>query len=124
MSTTAVSERPDFLTIIGRKKLGLDAPWTVYRWELIEEGTWLLHLAEQGEFTKGPRKGKAKWGKENRRATATLVDLRAAEAEFEATGKCHQCGGSGAEWAGWHHITGTRYKECHRCSGTGKPPMA
>lgn len=42
----------------------------------------------------------------------------------QKTGKCRQCAtdNPGQEFVGWNHITGTKYKTCTRCGGTGTKP--
>ncbi len=42
----------------------------------------------------------------------------------QKTGRCSQCSAKnpGQEWVGWNHITGTQFKVCSRCNGTGSSP--
>jgi len=73
-----------------------------------------------GVISRGPRKGMPKWGDD--RQTLWITDAQVEETKRlyeEKTGKCANCSGNSVEYAGWHHITGSRYRTCPKCSGTG-----
>ena len=78
-----------------------------------------------GKFTRGPRKGHAKWAPGCR--VTVDVDKGADKTEmlaFEAeSGLCGVCV-DGVETAGWDHIKGSLTRPCKRCGASGKAPSS
>ncbi len=76
-----------------------------------------------GVAKSGKRKGEPIWPprKECQKLWIRIGDrdetMRLWEVE---TGKCSPCSGIGTEWAGWSATEGSRFRECRKCSGTGK----
>ena len=104
-TATAKTKRPDILTMIAHKKLNLSAPWSCCGWNVIDPDGLLIRTAVERTITKGKRKGRAIWEGEVRETFATQAEIGAMELKWEQeSAKCHQCGGDGQEWAGWHHI--------------------
>ena len=78
-------------------------------------------------FASGKRKGEINWAKATSKAEMVItfrdLDERMARWERE-TGNCKTCGGDGQELAGWSAAEGSRTRECRRCKGSGKAPIA
>jgi len=73
-----------------------------------------------GVISHGRRKGQPKYSADRKSVVVTIAEEQAEHARFEAeTGKCGDCKGEGKVLAGWHHVTGTSYRECVACHGSG-----
>lgn len=73
-----------------------------------------------GVVTKGPRKGRKRYSKDERSVVVTPAEELEQYCAFEAsTGQCGNCKGSGKVFSRWHHIEGVTYRECGRCQGSG-----
>lgn len=110
------------MNTIAAKKAGIEG-WEPYRWEKIARDAIAVTGGIPRLLTRGPRKGKKTW---DGKGTTEVVTYAEMEMEFkryeEETGKCGDCLGEGREFAGWHHIEGTKYRPCRRCNETGKAP--
>lgn len=121
------TERPDILSILGRKKLNLSDEWSRYAWKRYDPDRLRLTLGITRFISKGKNKGRKTWdGKIE--VFVTDAEIEATELEWEnETGKCHNCGGDGSEWAGSSYETGFpvhSYRKCERCEGSGIAPKA
>lgn len=101
--------------------------WQPYVWEKIEGGDLVTGCVPDGAYTRGPRKGRPRFGKPipgTRKVVAvTKMELDTRAAQYEATeGKCWRCKGEGSEFAGWSVTDGVRQRTCQRCNGSGVPP--
>lgn len=110
-------------------KVGIDG-WEAYQWEAADAGGSVLRgCVPSGIYTRGPRKGQPKFrpptpGTE-RMVVVIRDELNTAAARYEnATVKCWDCKGEGKEIASISIRTGTTYRTCQRCKGTGSPPDA
>ena len=111
---------PDTLSMIARRKLQLPDTYTHYRWTRVDPDGLLVRMKEEYIKTAGKNKGKPGWRGEERTCFVTYAEEKAECAAWEKeTGKCSNCGGDGQEWAGWTAASGTIYKQCRRCVGSG-----
>ena len=130
-----MSTRPNHLENHARELLHQPPEWRIHRWQRLPEDAHyggFTHTAVTGAvcnavFLRGPRKGPTNWSKRDpdtdRGVIISDVEHNAWLLAWEKqTGKCHECGGTGQEWAGWNHETGDRYRDCRRCKATGKAP--
>lgn len=103
--------RPRHHETVARRKLDiLDLPEAkLCSWDASVRGVVLY------EFEHGGRR---------LRAFVSDEEHEAELLRFEATGKCHECGGDGQEWRGWNNKTGHRWETCRRCGGSGRPKEA
>jgi hypothetical protein len=124
---------PNFVEEIARQRLGQPPEWRVCVWERVGRMNHYDGCVVAGGvpriLTRGKRKGQQSWSHLKRRDLLKVAvspeDEARAHADYEAaTGACHECGGSGAEWAGWSSDAGNRYRICSRCLGTGNAPTA
>lgn len=131
MSETLQSahERPEPIREqIGRRKLGNPAGFRFYSWEAIGSGrpedrdVLMTGCVVTRHYSKGKNKGRPVYDGPPLKVVVTEAEEAAERARIEAEGRCGECQGEGTVFGGWHHITGTEYRECRRCRGTGKPP--
>lgn len=121
----AKTERPPILTTIARRKLNIGEPWTCCGWKRIEPDGLIIRIAQEHTLKTGKRKGKKAWRGDVLEVITTDAEMEQEELSWELqTGKCHQCGGDGKEFAGMSVAEGVRYRECHRCGGSGKAPTS
>ena len=109
-----------------RKKLSLPPEWQAWKWEAIgfpHTKDVLVYLGVPRLLKSGKHKGLRTWrdSKETRKCVITEADEQEAYADYERSGKCFACFGTGEAWGGWNHLTGNRYIPCRRCGATGKP---
>lgn len=113
-------EKPEWWNIIARRKLGVSDAWRW--WEIRRIGMTndaLLIGAVPAGFTKA---GRPKWPSRANSQEVVITDAEMTaekEAWERATGKCHNCYGTGQESAGWSLAEGPRYRDCPRCGTTG-----
>ena len=107
---------------IGRRKLNAPSHFEWFRWEVIgPDAVKLTGCVSSGPYMKGPRKGRPKYDGQRQEVVITDGEVAAEVARYEAeTGLCGKCMGDGRAFASWDHITGTKWKDCHACIGTGK----
>ena len=118
--TQARTRPPDTLTMIARRKLNLPDTYTNCGWTRVDPDGLLVRMKEEYIKTAGKNKGKRGWRGEERTCFVTYAEEKHERASWEKeTGKCSNCGGDGQELAGWSAATGTRYKQCRRCNGSG-----
>lgn len=71
-------------------------------------------------YSRGPNKGRRKYGGPRSACHKVLVteaDVQAEKNDFEAeTGRCHNCFGNGLVVSAWSKVTGTGYKPCSVCA--------
>jgi hypothetical protein len=113
-----------------REFMGLPKEWTAYGWECYptagrKETTAYLVTGAcfQGKTTEGKPDIRIA---EVEGTVATVALPKAVHKRWLAdretrTGKCSGCDGSGREVALWSSSTGTTYRPCSDCGGTGKP---
>lgn len=112
---------PTHRETVGLKKLGSPAGFVWYRWEAIGADVILTGCVSSGVITKGARKGRPKYDGPKQQVVVTVMEEDAELARYEAeTGECGHCMGDGKEFASWHHINGTTWRECRSCHGSGK----
>lgn len=110
---------------LAAKKTGIEG-WQAYRWSAVEGGDIVRGCVPCGVYSRGPRKGLPKWrpatpGTE-REVVVVRSELDAAAETYEREEcKCWHCKGEGKTVSRVSVIDGTSYRECCRCSGTGKP---
>lgn len=116
----------DFFEVIARRKLNAPPEWKWCRLEWIEPDAMLVTGGVPRIYVRGPRKGQPKWGGVTReQCVVTEAERRAEWASYEAsTGLCYNCCGEARTLYRWSKDSGTEYRECRRCTGTGKAPAA
>jgi hypothetical protein len=120
-------DRPDFMSMAGRKKLRLDDSWRWVQAEVIK-GTpdFMLRMGQEvGEITRGKNKGRKKYTpeKERRQVVVNRELIDAEQNAWEAEHKvCSDCGGTKRELCGFGR-DGDRFRACSRCKATGVPPQ-
>lgn len=73
-----------------------------------------------GTISKGPRKGRKRYSREERQVVVTPAEELAEYVRFESeTGRCGNCKGDGQVFARWHHLEGVSYRQCEKCAGLG-----
>lgn len=104
---------------IANRKLGDVTGFEWYAWRCIgPDAVQFTGAVVVGTITRGPRKGRPKYGKDVRSVVVTTSEEATEYLHYEAeTGKCGDCKGSGRVIAGWHHIDGTSYRKCPKCHG-------
>lgn len=107
--------------VVANRKLGDVPGFQWYRFECVGDDAIVFTGAiVVGTVTKGPRKGRPKYAKETRSVVVTDAEEHAEYRRFESeTGKCGTCLGKGRVCCGWHHIEGTKYRDCSKCHGSG-----
>ena len=115
---------PDIHTLAARRVHGLPDDWLPRIYSALDRGLGfeLRGSVPIGTYSRGPRKGRPKWPRlaELQRVVITADEVRQARIWWEnETGLCSYCGGSGhqVESIG---ISGTTYRQCISCDGTGK----
>lgn len=127
--------RVDFFNLYAVQKASMPEGWRWFSSELLNyqaprsQQSFLLCGAVVPNIEKGKHAGQPKWkGRDKNKDRSFAVSIPALEAFYEeweaAEGRCHACFGSGQAWAGWAKNTGTIYRTCKRCAGTGVPPTA
>lgn len=112
--------------VLGLRKLGNPEGFQFFSWEFLEPDTVLMEGCVVTRYaTKGKRKGLPIYDGPRRKVAVTLSEEKAEKARHEAeTGNCGECWGDGKELAGWDHITGTEWRDCRKCAGSGKAQTA
>ena len=113
-----------------RKQNGLPDDFHFYHWECFPHGRQItLYIELTGcrcpLKTRGEWKGRPNFKKRERgsdqKFTVLTSEIEQIESDYEQeTGKCRQCEGVGKTVASFG-ISGTTYRECSRCKGTGVP---
>jgi hypothetical protein len=115
----------DHRATVANRKIGVIPNFLWHSWECLDtaDGSVLMTgCVSSGLVTKGPRKGRPRYDGEPKRVVVTDGELLTEKARYECEeGKCSECGGDGQEFAGWNHITGTRWRECTRCGAPDNP---
>ena len=124
LATTSLSRReqieamhramPDFWNLAVQQKLGLPAEWQWFDLRVIGPDVLVRGAVPVG-YT---RDGRPKWPKvrDSQQCVVTTAERNAArDAWTRRTGLCWNCGGSGEEFASWHHVTGKQFRPCRRC---------
>jgi hypothetical protein len=109
------------INTLAMRKAGTEG-WEPFRYEVIGKDGFLITGGIPRILTRGPNKGKKTW---DRKAATKIVitdsELDAEKVRYVAeTGNCPKCYGKGEVSAGWHVETGTKYRPCDECGGTGK----
>jgi hypothetical protein len=105
-----------------REKLGEHETWRVFRWHS-EWAVYTLTGKRVRCFTRGPRKGAPNW---KTPGESRSVHITRAEHDdwckrwSQRTGLCARCSGTGNVLRRWSRQTGTEYRPCPDCNGTGK----
>jgi len=110
------------MEIFARRLLGMPDTWEVFRFQTEGHGVPKDWYEFEGCIPIG--KGKLKYRKGTDRAHVMFsreqIDAFIPQWEQE-TDKCSDCLGAGQTVAGWSRETGTRYRPCDKCRGTGRP---
>lgn len=116
--------------IHAREKANMPDEWRAYYWECLPHGKPSEYYQFTGAVVPihvgGPLNGLPNWTRKDA-ATWRTVEFTAEEhkafcADWEKrTGKCNECMGKGETIAS-SGVSGTKYRECHRCKGSGRPP--
>ena len=123
-------DRQNFFPYIvaARRKLGVGEQWEWRSLEAVDK-TGQCNMRDTivtggVPHTSGPEAKRWK-GVPVSRVLVTDADVQAAIDAFEEeTGKCAECSGYGTRACGWSAESGTRYRPCEKCGGTGKPLRA
>lgn len=114
---------------VGRRRLGnLPMTWSAYEFRMMGDGKdrthCMMHFAPHRLKKSGKHKGQKTWDvKQRRQVLVSTSEKEAEERRFEAEDdRCYVCYGDGQEFGSWSVENGTRYRQCKRCGGTGKPP--
>ena len=115
---------PDIYAIAARHVHGLPNDWRPQIYSALDRclGYELRGSVPIGTYSRGPRKGRPKWPRlaQLQRVVITMDEVRQARIRWEnETGLCSHCGGSGQQVKSIG-ISGTTYRECIACDGTGK----
>ena len=116
--------------IAARRVHGLPDEWEPRIYKVLGDcrqtlGYSLTGAVPVGAISRGPRKGRPKWPPRWSwwEVIITPADLAAATAEWvAATGLCPRCGGEGRTVRSVSITSGTEYRTCQACGGTGKAP--
>lgn len=121
-----IARPPNFLNRVARRKLGVSDAWELFAWERIGDTDDLLVTGGIPRLLKsGLRKGRKTWDGKGQTVAVTRSEVKAEFLTYEAeSGNCHNCGGSGQEWATWSAASGNEYQQCRVCDGTGKAGAA
>lgn len=129
---TAPAEKPHrdcHYEAVGRRRLGnLPMTWSAYEFRMMGDGKdrthCMMHFAPHRLKKSGKYKGRKTWDvKQRRQVLVSVEEKEAEERRYEAEdGKCYVCFGDGQDFASWSVEGGTRFRQCKRCNGTGKPP--
>jgi hypothetical protein len=115
-----------------REILGVGPEWQVSSWKCLDglkntPGAPGNRIRITGSIAPALPDGRVAWEYEEKgtrkSVTFTNAEHDAWILEWETkTENCSQCSTlhPGQEWMGWDHITGTKYRPCPRCNGTGK----
>jgi hypothetical protein len=112
--------RGDFLKT-GEYTMGLRIPHAenAAKRKIIEEGI-PLKLKEWEVLDSGEVLFTFQCGQDTKKSVVTRSEeVQEFERYEKTTGKCGLCGGDGLEWYGWSSADGNRFRECHKCNGTG-----
>lgn len=117
-----------------RERLNLPA-WQVATWELLGDvngpHTSQVNKMTGGVYplvTKGKRMGEPAWRRPEPGTKQTLYITPLEHSAWllaweKRTGSCSKCfKHPGQEFESWNHLTGTHYRTCTRCQGTGQAP--
>lgn len=117
-----------------RERAGMPPEWSWYHLETFPHSRgsepplcFIVKGAVAPLKQRGPGAGKLRNWKKRDPATDTTVYIKPEEhlawlAAYEArTGNCFNCQGTKQEAAGWNIATGTTWRSCSRCKGSGKP---
>jgi hypothetical protein len=108
---------------IARRKVNGPPLW---RWCIARAhkgGLLIKGAVPLGTYSKGRRKGEPKWPRVADLDVAIVSDADYATeyARYEREeGRCAECFGEGEVFASWNHETGSKFRPCRRCGGTGK----
>lgn len=109
---------------VARRKIGARAGFQFYRWECIGDDMLLTGCVCDSVYTRGPRRGKPKYDGTPIQAVVTEVELNAERRRYEEeTGQCSDCLGAAKTLAS-AGVSGTTYRPCSMCRGTGKATSA
>jgi len=106
---------------VARRKLApLPEGWEPWKYERVGPDATMVTGSVPRILTRGKNKGQKRWPKPGQAVVVTDAERDAEFARYEAeTGVCGKCFGRGEESAGWHYKTGTKYRTCRRCKGSG-----
>ena len=127
MSEQTARAHYDFSVMALKEKYPIPEGWEIYAWEVMNMDTPAEYIQHSGAvvtktYTRGPKKGRKNWAKENRQSEMhlplTRKELSAFLEKWSAeTGLCHHCHGNGTSWYKWSAAEGTEYKTCRHCCG-------
>lgn len=116
--------RIDHIDTVACRKMNHLPGWEPYAWETIGTDGIKVTGGIPRILTRGNRKGQKKWDGKGDIVIVVKYEIDAEESRYETeTGKCHNCMGTGDVVAGVSVETGTRYKPCNRCNGSGASPV-
>lgn len=111
----------DHYLSVGRRKVKAGPVVKWFHFEIVGDShdLMLIGCVVDGVYVRGPCKGRPKYDGPPRTAFVAFTE---AVAEFERyerdTGRCGTCMGTGELFAS-SGPSGTKYRACHRCAGTG-----
>jgi hypothetical protein len=108
--------------VVAERKLCVPAGWVWFRYESLDPDiTKLTGCVSSGVKTKGKHKGRPRYDGARREAYITDAEATLEFQRYEREeGKCGECMGSGKTFASWHYLTGTTYRDCRKCHGSGQ----
>ena len=110
-----------FWAIVARKKAGGNPEWQWSSCEAIGPD-FLVKGGVPRLLTRGKRKGEPTWkGRPLDTFVVSRVECDSAEQDYVAsTGNCPRCRGKKTELARWSKDDGAEYRDCRKCSGSGR----
>lgn len=106
---------------IAQRKSGIEE-WEACSWEKLDGDDCLVTGGIPRLIKSGKNKGRKTW----RDSSITIFCVTKEELSDERkryekeTGLCSYCFGDGKTIKSWNVKTGTEYKDCNNCNGTGK----
>ena len=108
---------------VALRKVGAPTGFQWYRWECIGEDMLLTGCVCTRVYVRGPRTGRPiEYDGKAVSAVVTGAELKAERARYtHETGRCSDCLGTARTLAS-AGTTGTTYRPCVTCKGTGQAP--
>lgn len=97
--------------------------WQAHTFEWIDGGCIVTGCVPFGVYSTGKRKGWPRFSHpkatDRKRVLVSDEAMNQAAAEFEQSGKCWNCKGTGNVFASWSVTEGRKDRPCARCNGSG-----
>lgn len=107
----------NFISVAAYKKFEAKPTFLFFRSERITGGFLITGATSSRNYKSGKRKGRPCFDGPKVQVLVTEEEVTKAEEDYEAeTGNCYRCLGEGKTAFSWNIETGTKYKDCERCS--------